>query len=90
MHRVEIEAGAQTITPALAEGLGLAQSWGIMVSDITPGGPAEAAGLKVQDIILSADNRMIDTLPALTATLYLHPLDQVLKVEVLRYRKVNS
>ncbi len=84
VHRVEIEAGAQTITPALAEGLGLAQSWGIMVSDITPGGPAEAAGLKVQDIILSADNRMIDTLPALTATLYLHPLDQVLKVEVLR------
>ena len=84
VHRVEIEAGAQTITPPLAEGLGLAQTWGIMISDVTPGGPAEAAGLKVQDIVLRADDRIIDTLPALTAILYLHPLDQVLRLEVLR------
>ncbi len=84
VHRVEIEAGAQTITPALANGLGLVQNWGIMISDVTPGGPAEAAGLKVQDIVLRADDRMIDTLPALTAILYLHPLDQVLKLDVLR------
>jgi S1-C subfamily serine protease len=40
--------------------------------------------LKVQDIILTADGRRIQTLPALTAAMYLHRLDEVLKVEVLR------
>jgi serine protease Do len=84
VHRVEVKAGAQTITPTLAEGLGLAQDWGVVVDDVTPGGPADAAGLKVQDIILTADDRPINALPAFTASLYLHPLDQVLKLEILR------
>jgi serine protease Do len=84
VHRVEVKAGAQNITPTLAEGLGLAQDWGVIVDDVTPGGPADSAGLKVQDIILTADDRPINALPAFTASLYLHPLDQVLKLEILR------
>ena len=84
VHRVEIEAAAQNITPALAEGLGLSQNYGVIVSDIVPGGPAESAGLKVGDIVLSADDRAIDTLPALTAAMYLHPSDQVMRVNILR------
>jgi serine protease Do len=84
VHRTEIGAGAQAITPDLAEGLHLSQSWGVIISDVKPDGPAAAAGLKVQDIILTADGRRIQTLPALTAAMYLHRLDEVLKVEVLR------
>jgi len=84
VHRVEIGAIAQNITPSLADGLGLSRSWGVIVSDVTPGGPAEAAGLKTGDIIVSTDDRPIDTLPALTAAMYLHPLDEVMKLVVLR------
>ena len=84
VHRVEIQAAAQDITPNLAEGLGLSQSYGVVISDIAPGGPAEAAGLKIGDIVISADDRRIETLPALTAAMYLHPLDQVMKLVVLR------
>ena len=84
VHRVEIGAIAQNITPSLAEGLGLSRGWGVIVSDVTPGGSAEAAGLKMGDIVLSADDRPIDTLPALTAAMYLHPLDEVMKLVVLR------
>jgi serine protease Do len=84
VHRVEIQAAAQNITPTLAEGLGLSQSYGVIISDLVPGGPAEAAGLKIGDIVVSADGRRIDTLPALTGAMYLHPLDQVMKLVVLR------
>jgi serine protease Do len=84
VHRVEIGAVAQEITPTLAEGLQLPQHWGVVVADVKPGGPAQAAGLQVQDIILSADDRRVETLPSLSAALYLHRLDQVVKLEVLR------
>ena len=84
VHRVEIGAVAQDITPTLADGLQLPQHWGVVVSDVKPGGPAEAAGLQIGDIILSADDRRIETLPSLSAALYLHRLDQVVKMEILR------
>jgi serine protease Do len=84
VHRVEIGAVAQEITPTLAEGLQLPQRWGVVVVDVKPDGPAAAAGLQIQDIILTADDRRIETLPSLTAALYLHRLDEVVKLDILR------
>jgi serine protease Do len=84
VHRIEVKAGAQTITDNLAKGLGLTQNWGVVIDDVIPGGPAEAGGLKIGDIVLRADSRLIGTLPAFTSALYLHPLDESLKLEVIR------
>jgi len=84
VHRVEIGATTQEITPTLAEALNLPQHWGVIVADVKSDGPADAAGLQVQDIILSADDRRIETLPSLSAALYLHRLDQVVKLDILR------
>ena len=84
VHRTEIGAVAQEITPALADGLQLTQHWGVIVADVKPDGPAAAAGLQIQDIVLTADDRRIETLPQLSSALYLHRLDQVLKLEILR------
>ncbi len=84
VHKVEIGAAAQEITPDLAAGLQLPQRWGVIVVDIKPDGPAASAGLQINDIILTADDRRIETLPSLTAALYLHRIDQVVKLEVLR------
>ena len=84
VHRIEVKAGAQTITESLARGLGLAQNWGVIIDDVTPDGPADAGGLKVGDIVLHADDRPIGTLPAFTAALYLHRLDESLKLDILR------
>jgi serine protease Do len=84
VHRTEIGAVAQEITPTLADGLQLAQHWGVIVADVKPEGPAAAAGLQIQDIVLTADDRRIETLPQLSSALYLHRLDQVLKLEILR------
>jgi len=84
VHRIEVKAGAQTITEDLAKGLKLARGWGVVIDDVTPGGPADAGGLKIGDIVLRADGRLIGTLPAFTAALYLHRLDESLTLEVLR------
>jgi serine protease Do len=90
VHHVEIGAVAQEITPTLAEGLKLPQRWGVVVVDVKPDGPAGAAGLQIQDIILTADDRRIETLPALTSALYLHRIDQVVKLEVLRGKEKKT
>jgi serine protease Do len=82
VQRIAISAKAQNITPTLAAGLGLARSWGAIISDVNPSGLAEAAGLQVQDIVFAIDNRPI--LPELMTALYLHPADQVLKIDMLR------
>jgi serine protease Do len=84
VHRVEIGATAQEITPDLADGLHLPQRWGVVVADVKPDGPAAAAGLQIQDIVLTADDRPIETLPSLSSALYLHRLDEVLKMEIRR------
>jgi serine protease Do len=84
VHRVEIGAVAQEITPTLAEGLKLAQPWGVIIADVKPDGPAATAGLQVQDIVLRADDRRVETLPQLSSALYLHRLDKVLTLEILR------
>jgi serine protease Do len=84
VHRTEIGATAQEISPTLADGLRLAQHWGVIIADVKPDGPAAAAGLQVQDIVLRADDRRIETLPQLSSALYLHRLDQVLELEILR------
>jgi serine protease Do len=84
VHKVEIGAVAQEITPTMAEGLHLPQRWGVIIADIKPEGPAASAGLQIQDTILMADERRIETLPQLTSALYLHRPDEVLKLEILR------
>ena len=84
VHRVAIGATTQNITPTLAAGLSLARSWGAIISDIADGGAAEAAGLHIDDIVLAIDGRRILGLPDFMAALYLHPADQVLKIDVLR------
>lgn len=84
IRRTFIGANAQTITPDLASALKLPQDWGVIVSDVAPGGPADHAGLKAKDIVISMDGRPIDSLPKFTASLYLHKHDEALQMEVLR------
>jgi serine protease Do len=84
VHHIEIGVVAQTVTPTMAEGLGLAQNWGVVITDVIPQGPADAAGLKPEDVIVAVDGRSMLGLPGFVAALYLHPPDQVLKIDVLR------
>ncbi len=84
IHRGQVGIAAQTITSALAEGLGLARDWGVVVSDVLPGGPADKAGVKPQDIILSVDGRAINSLPLFFYSSLVHPAGTPLALQVLR------
>ena len=90
VNRTEIGAVAQTVTPTIAQGLGLAQNWGVVISDVFPYGPADIAGIKRGDLLLTIDGRPMLTLTAFAAALYQHPPDEALKIEALRGTKKLS
>jgi len=88
LRRVTIGANAQNITPDLAAGLKLPRDWGVVISDVLPKSSAEAAGLQPLDVVLSIDNRVVDSLSKYTAFLYLHKRDQPVQMNVQRGDKV--
>ncbi len=74
----------QTLTPGLAQGLGLSRGYGIMISDVLPGSPAKIAGLQPQDIITEVDGSTVSALPYYAAMMYLHDPTVPVAVTVLR------
>lgn len=84
VHRGEIGITVQAITPSLAAGLKLPGNWGVIISDVAPGSPADVAGLKVQDVITSIDGSPADNLPSLSTRLFMRPGGEKIKLGVLR------
>jgi len=84
LHRGEIGILLQTITPALASGLGLAQDWGAMISDVAPGSTAEKAGIHPQDIIISLDDEPVDGVPRLAFQLFTRSAGDVVRLKLRR------
>ena len=84
LHRGEIGIHVQSISPEMAAGLGLSRDWGVIISDVFPGSPADKAGLKVQDIILTVKGRQIDNLPLFGVSFFLVNPGENVQMEVLR------
>lgn len=87
LRRQEIGIGMQTITPAMATGLGLARNYGVVISDVLPGGPAEAAGIMFGDVLVSVDGQPADNLPTVNYYFLLRDSSEKVRVEVLRGTK---
>jgi serine protease Do len=84
VDHVDIGVIAQTVTAPIAAGLGLSQDWGVLIADMIPHGPADAAGLQIGDVLLSVDSYPMRGVAELTAVLYQHSPDKPLPLEVLR------
>ena len=62
VQRGRLGVTVQGVTGDLAAGLGLSKTEGAIVSDVTPGGAADKAGIKRGDVILSFQGRaVVDT-----------------------------
>jgi serine protease Do len=60
----------QSITADLSEALGIQEKKGALVADVVPGGPADKAGIKSGDVIVSFDGKPVadsHDLPAMVA-----------------------
>jgi serine protease Do len=84
LRRQEVGMSLQTITEGMAAALGLARDYGVIVSDVWPGGPAEAAGLAVGDVLVSVDGQPAENLPTVTYNFRLRDSPGNVQLVVLR------
>jgi serine protease Do len=88
LRKQEIGMSVQTLTPAMAKSLGLAKDFGVIVSDVWPNGPSEAAGLKIGDILVSVDGQPADNVP--TVSYYFRLRDSSDKVQLVVLRGADQ
>jgi serine protease Do len=84
LHRPEIGISVQTITQLLADGLKLPRNFGLVISDVLPGGPAEAAGVRIGDVLLAIDGKAASTVPYVAFHLLSRESGDKVHLDVLR------
>ena len=77
-------AGLQQVTPEIAEGLGIGRPRGALVTDVAPTGPAERAGLKSGDLVVSVDGVEVDDPNGLNYRLATKGVDGSVKLDYIR------
>ena len=84
VRRGEIGVNPQTITPLMAEALGLTVDAGVVLSDVIPGSPAEKAGLAPGDLVLSLDGKPMENGRQFRINVYTRGVGEQAVVEVQR------
>jgi hypothetical protein len=78
-----------TVSPALKAQLGLADKEGLVVEAITPGGPAEKAGVKLYDVLVKAGGKKVEDVSNLVVAMT-EAKDGKLALDVIRSAKPLS
>jgi serine protease Do len=84
LHHGQIGFSMQTITPALAAGLGLSRTSGVVVSDVLPGSAAETAGIGVKDVVTAVNGKPVESVPMLSLELSRYPAGETVALSLLR------
>ncbi len=77
----------QTVTSEIAQAMGLKEAKGALVSDVAPGGPADAGGIRRGDVIIGFDGKDIKGASDLPAIVAETPVGKAVVVRVLREGK---
>src|SRR4051794_505585 len=84
VRRGEIGVTPQTITPLLAEALGISDQAGVIVADVDPDGSAAKAGVKAGDLIVGVDGKAMENGRQLRVNLYSRAIGDTVNIETLR------
>jgi serine protease Do len=84
VRRGDIGVRAQTVTPVLASGLGLARDHGAILADVIPGSPAALVGLRPGDLVIAIDGKAMENGRQLQVNLYRRVVGDVVLLEILR------
>ena len=84
VRRPWLGARVQSVTPDIAESMGLDHPTGVLVASLQPKSPAEEAGLKRGDLILTVDGKSVDDPEAFGYRFALKGLSGSTKFGILR------
>jgi serine protease Do len=90
VHRGQIGVYLRTISPELVQGLHLPVNHGVLLEDVAPGSPADKAGLKVGDIVISVAGKPVDNVRQFALDLYTYKIGQKAEIGVLRNGKETT
>ncbi|MDB5472736.1 MAG: Do family serine endopeptidase [Devosia sp.] len=74
-------AKMQAVTADIAASLGMAAPHGALITEVAPGGPAERAGFRSGDVVLSVDGIGVDDPSAFNFRLATKPIGQTTQLE---------
>jgi len=83
-------AKLQPVTADIADSMGLKRPAGALIASVTPGGPAEHAGLKAADVIVSVDAQAVDDVNAFDYRFATKPLGGTATLGLLRAGREQS
>ncbi|HWX54533.1 MAG TPA: trypsin-like peptidase domain-containing protein [Verrucomicrobiae bacterium] len=90
VHHHQIGISVRAITPALVQALGLPTENGVLIEDVAPQSTADAAGLKVGDIIIRVHAKPIPNVRQLALNMYAYAAGDQAQIDVLRGRQKIS
>ena len=74
----------QSVTPEIAESLGLPEAEGALVASVTPGGPAAGSDIEAGDVILEFDGKRISAMRGLPRIVAETEVGKAVEVEIWR------
>ncbi len=82
-----IGVSIQSLTPEIAYALGLKESKGALVADVVPGGPADYAGIRRGDIIITFDGKEIKNISDLPKIVAETNVGKTVEMKIIRQGK---
>ena len=84
VKRGELGVFTQNITPVMAKGLSLARDHGVVIADVEPESPADSAGLRRGDVLVSLDGKAIGSASQLENRIFRRQAGEKIQLAILR------
>jgi serine protease Do len=90
VSRAYMGISPQNITPRMAQALGREDMKGVLVGDVTAGGPAAESGVQKGDIILAVNGQAVDDANQLRFAIAAMAPDSVVQLRILRDSSIRE